>query len=80
MVLHPRESDLVIGTHGHGFWILDDIGIFESLSEDVLKSTSHLAPLRPATQFHRFERRRGNLGDPFFQARTLPTERSSRTT
>ena len=72
MVLHPRESDLVIGTHGRGFWILDDVGIFDSLSEDVLKSTSHLAPLRPATQLHRFDRGRGNLGDQFFRAPNPP--------
>ncbi len=75
MVLHPRESDLVIGTHGRGFWILDDVGIFESLSEDVLKSTSHLKPLRPATQFHRFDRGRGNLGDQFFRAPNPPDGR-----
>jgi photosystem II stability/assembly factor-like uncharacterized protein len=24
MVIHPREKDLVMGTHGRGFWILDD--------------------------------------------------------
>ena len=24
MVIHPREKDLVLGTHGRGFWILDD--------------------------------------------------------
>ncbi len=24
MVVHPRENDLVLGTHGRGIWILDD--------------------------------------------------------
>jgi photosystem II stability/assembly factor-like uncharacterized protein len=24
MVVHPRERDLVLGTHGQGFWIMDD--------------------------------------------------------
>ncbi|MDA1102526.1 MAG: glycosyl hydrolase [Gemmatimonadetes bacterium] len=24
MVIHPREKDLVLGTHGQGIWILDD--------------------------------------------------------
>jgi photosystem II stability/assembly factor-like uncharacterized protein len=26
MVVHPRERDLVLATHGRGVWILDDIG------------------------------------------------------
>ena len=72
IVLHPRENDLVIGTHGRGFWILDDVSILESLSEDVLASTSHLAPMRTATQLHRFDRGRDNLGDQFFRAPNPP--------
>ncbi len=27
--IHPRENDLVIGTHGRSIWILDDIGFLE---------------------------------------------------
>jgi len=26
MVVHPREKDLVLGTHGQGIWIIDDTG------------------------------------------------------
>ena len=25
MLIHPREKDLVLGTHGQGIWILDDV-------------------------------------------------------
>ncbi len=72
MVVHPRENDLVIGTHGRGFWIVDDIGILETLSAEALQSPMHLAPPRPAMQFHRFDRGRGNLGHQFFSAPNPP--------
>ena len=25
IVVHPRESDLILATHGRGIWIIDDI-------------------------------------------------------
>jgi photosystem II stability/assembly factor-like uncharacterized protein len=28
MLIHPREKDLVLGTHGQGIWILDDVRAF----------------------------------------------------
>jgi hypothetical protein len=72
MVIHPRENDLVIGTHGRGFWILDDVAILETLSREAFASPAHLAPLRPATQIHRYNRGRGNLGHRFFTAPNPP--------
>ena len=47
MVIQPQKNDLVIGTHGRGFWILDDVAILEELSEEVLASDLHLASVRP---------------------------------
>jgi photosystem II stability/assembly factor-like uncharacterized protein len=38
MVIHPREHDLVLGTHGRGVYVLDDISPFRQLSEEVLDS------------------------------------------
>jgi len=32
MVIHPREKDLVLGTHGRGIWILDDTRPFAEWS------------------------------------------------
>jgi photosystem II stability/assembly factor-like uncharacterized protein len=37
-----EERDLVIGTHGRGFWILDDIGPVRQMSEDVTEADVHL--------------------------------------
>lgn len=51
IAVHPRENDLIIGTHGRGVWILDDISFLQEMSERVLASDLHLFSLRPVVQF-----------------------------
>jgi len=41
-----HENDLVAGTHGRGFWILDDISPLREMSANVAESDAHL--FRPA--------------------------------
>ena len=72
MVIHPRENDLVLGTHGRGFWILDDMSILDELTPDVLSSNVHLARARPAIQMHRFDRGRRSQGQRYFRAPNPP--------
>ncbi len=50
LALHPREGDLVIGTHGRSAFILDDIAPLRELSPSVLAEPVHLFPIRPAQQ------------------------------
>lgn len=38
MVIHPREHDLVMGTHGRGVYIIDDISPLRQLNQEVLAS------------------------------------------
>ncbi|MFB0564400.1 MAG: WD40/YVTN/BNR-like repeat-containing protein [Candidatus Aminicenantaceae bacterium] len=54
IAIHPRENDLIIGTHGRGIWIMDDISPLQEMSEEVLESDLHLFNIRPATMFLRF--------------------------
>ncbi len=49
IAIHPREKDLIIGTHGRGIWILDDISPLEEMTEEVLASDGHVFNIRPAT-------------------------------
>ena len=35
--IHPRENDLIVGTHGRSLWILDDISPLQEMSEEVIK-------------------------------------------
>ena len=46
MVINPRNNDLILGTHGRGIVILDDISVLENLNPEVLDSEAHLFPIR----------------------------------
>jgi photosystem II stability/assembly factor-like uncharacterized protein len=46
LVIHPRERELVIATHGRGIWIMD-IAPLEQLTEAVLKVDAHLFDVKP---------------------------------
>jgi photosystem II stability/assembly factor-like uncharacterized protein len=51
LVIHPRDDDLVVGTHGRSIWILDDLSPLVHWSADVESSKAHLFPIRSATIF-----------------------------
>ena len=38
IVIHPRENDLILGTHGRGILIINDISTLREINEDVLMS------------------------------------------
>ncbi|MFC1555439.1 hypothetical protein ACFL7D_12460, partial [candidate division KSB1 bacterium] len=42
LVIHPRDNDLVAGTHGRGLWVLDDITPLQQLTPEVLNSDAFL--------------------------------------
>ena len=50
LAVHPREHDLIVGTHGRGIYILDDITPLRALTPDVLEADLALLPTRPAVQ------------------------------
>ncbi len=72
MVVHPRENDLVLGTHGRGFWVLDDLGLLEELTPEVVAAHSHLTAPRRATQIRDVDRGRGSVGDGYWTADNPP--------
>ena len=51
VVVQPRESDLVLATHGRGIWIIDDISSLRALSADVMEKDAGLLAERPAVQY-----------------------------
>lgn len=51
MAIHPREHDLVLGTHGRGIWILDDVTPLRALTPEVLEADVALLPTRPNIQY-----------------------------
>ncbi|MFQ5743258.1 MAG: WD40/YVTN/BNR-like repeat-containing protein [Acidobacteriota bacterium] len=48
LVVHPRDHDLVIATHGRGIFIVDDIRPLRGLNADLLAEPLHLFEI-PAT-------------------------------
>jgi len=49
--IHARENDLVIGTHGRGIFIIDDITPLERLAE-AERSITYLFPVKASTLFN----------------------------
>jgi hypothetical protein len=56
LVIHPRDNDLVAGTHGRGIWILDDITPLQQLTPAVIAADVHLFENRVATKWHGISR------------------------
>ncbi|NIM17447.1 MAG: hypothetical protein GTO45_36000 [Candidatus Aminicenantes bacterium] len=49
MCIQPVEHDLVLGTHGRGIYILDDITPLRHLTEDIFQKPVVVLPARPST-------------------------------
>jgi len=52
MVVQTHFNDLVVGTYGRGFWIMDDITPLQHLTEEILDKAIHFFPPRPAYRLH----------------------------
>ena len=50
LVIHPRENDLVVGTHGRGFYITD-ITPLQEINKDLLNQDVHLFKIMPKVQW-----------------------------
>ena len=71
IVIHPRERDLVIGTHGRSIYVLDDITPLERWSPAALDSPVTFFTPRPATAY--LHRTLGGLwGQRAFSAKNPP--------
>jgi photosystem II stability/assembly factor-like uncharacterized protein len=49
VIVHPRENDLILATHGRSIWIMDDISALQQLSDETMKTDGTLLDIRPAT-------------------------------
>ena len=50
LAIHPRDNDLVLGTHGRGIWIIDDITPLRALTADLLGQEALFVASRPVQQ------------------------------
>lgn len=72
MLIHPREHDLVVASHGRGFWILDSLAGLEALALAPSAQNIVLATPRPASVMQRFSRGRDAQGAAYYAAPNAP--------
>lgn len=69
--IHPRENDLVVGTHGRGIWICDNISALQQMNDDVKTAPSYLFDQRRMTKWQTISRG-GSRGHKFFRGPNPP--------
>jgi photosystem II stability/assembly factor-like uncharacterized protein len=71
IVVHSRDNDLILATHGRSVWIFDDATPLQQMTSPILNSNTHLFPVRPAFRFaSRFTRY--GIGDKVFAGPNPP--------
>jgi photosystem II stability/assembly factor-like uncharacterized protein len=71
IAIHPRENDLILGTHGRSIWVLDDITFLEQLTDEVQNSPAYLFDIQEAVQIRLFYHK-GSTGHKIFIAPNPP--------
>ncbi|MBI1968197.1 MAG: hypothetical protein HYS40_09415 [Gemmatimonadetes bacterium] len=67
--IHPRERELIAGTHGRSIWIVD-IAPLEQLMEGVLAAGAHLFQPKTAYQYGQSPLGGGSSGHKVFRAQS----------
>jgi len=70
--IHPRDRDLVIGTHGRSIYVIDDITGLEQLTPDTMAKPFALFTPRPATGQY-LQPREGLWGNDRWGAKNPPS-------
>jgi hypothetical protein len=71
IVIHPRDRDVILGTHGRGIYVLDDITALEEWSRDLAQKPVHLFTQRQATVWEDMSRS-GQMGDNTYAGQNPP--------
>ena len=66
LVIHPRDNDLVLGTHGRGVWILDNLNSLQELTPKVLNQQAALFSI-PKAEMINYRSTGAHTGDMFFR-------------
>lgn len=66
LVIHPRDADLIAGTHGRSIWIADDITPLRQITPAIQEKDLHLFENRTATKWRSINTGRKQ---PYFEFR-----------
>jgi photosystem II stability/assembly factor-like uncharacterized protein len=72
VLVHPRDQDLVLATHGRSFYVLDDISALQQLTDDVIAKPEHIFRPRPAILWDEDKLTWHGGGDERFRAKNPP--------
>jgi photosystem II stability/assembly factor-like uncharacterized protein len=51
LLIHPRDNDLIVGTHGRGIYICDDLTPLQQMNDKVMMADAHLFDVRSGVQW-----------------------------
>jgi hypothetical protein len=71
ILIHPRDNDLILGTHGRSIWIFDDVSVLQELTPSTLTNPAHLFTVRPALRYATKPTRYG-IGDKAYRGPNPP--------
>jgi photosystem II stability/assembly factor-like uncharacterized protein len=71
ILVHLRDNDLILATHGRSLWVLDDATPIQQMNDKVLASDATLFDVRPALRFASMFTRYG-IGDKVFTGPNPP--------
>ena len=71
ILIHPRDNDIILATHGRSLWVFDDAAPVQFMNENVLSRDNFLFNVRPAIRFTTRFTRYG-IGDDVFQGENPP--------
>ena len=71
ILVHPRDNDLILATHGLSFQIFDDLTPIQQMTPAILNNDVHLFPIRPGLRFTQRFTRYG-VGEKRFAGRNPP--------
>ena len=74
VLVHPRDNDLVLATHGRSVLIIDDITALQDLTQEALDADAHLFQPRDAVQWKQDRTlARSVTGNKTWQGQPAPT-------
>ncbi len=71
ILVHPRDNDIILATHGRSLWVFDDATPIQQMNDSILQNTTYLFNVRPAYRFATRFTRYG-IGDKIFQGTNPP--------
>jgi len=71
VLVHPRDNDLIVATHGRALWVFDDAAPIQQMTPAIAAKPAHLFPMRAALRFNTGEQSM-NYGQKQYRGQNTP--------